>query len=70
MISFLLIGYLAITALWGVRLFVVANRYARSVSNEIKIGRFVQFLIIDSLIWPWTILWHGLKKTIEEMELK
>lgn len=70
MINFLLIGYLAITVLWGVRLFVVANRYARSVSNEIKIGRFVQFLIIDSLIWPWTILWHGLKKTIEEMELK
>lgn len=70
MTNILLVGYLIVTLLWGARLFVVARRYARSVSTEIKLGQFVQLLIIDSLLWPWMILWHGISKILEEMELK
>lgn len=69
MSSILLAGYLGVSLLWGMRLYVVAKRYARSISAEIKLGQFGQLLIMDSLLWPWMILWHGIKKTFEEMEL-
>lgn len=68
MIKVALAIYGGIAVLIGIRLWFVANKVAKKISNDLKPAQFFQSLIVDSMMWPYYLLWFGIKQFVEELK--
>ena len=70
-INYLFIAYVAIGIALFVRYYEITNRERkqwREQDIESEIKKFIPMMIKDSIVWPFYVLWYGVKEFIEELK--
>ena len=66
-----MIVYGAIAIALFIRYVEITNRERKIWKEqevEIEIKKFIPMMIKDAVIWPWYILWYGIKQFVEELK--
>lgn len=70
-INYFLIVYGATAIALFIRYVEITNRERKIWKEqeiEIEIKKFIPMMIKDAVIWPWYILWYGIKQFVEELK--
>ena len=70
-INYFFIFYGAIAIALFIRYVEITNRERKIWKEqeiEIEIKKFIPMIIKDAVIWPWYILWYGIKQFVEELK--
>jgi hypothetical protein len=61
------IAYFFVSALIGVRLFLVGKQIAKRAGVPIKLSEFTGGLFLDVIRWPYYLIWFGLKAFLADI---
>jgi hypothetical protein len=61
------LAYLFVSAVIGMRLFLVGKRIAKRAGVPIKFSEFTGGLFFDVIRWPYYLFWFGLKAFLADL---